>query len=509
MSSPLPNYDATFCGKLPLHQTNLIQPHGCLFVLDAGTRTILQVSDNVAAYAGRPAPQLVGTPFDQLADTATIGQLEQFSKGTAGARQPLQVVFQESALPCSALVHEKEGLLFVELHDPSLDAIHGRSFLEVYQELRTLMQQLEPITEIADFAAVVVQQLQLLTGFDKVMVYAFDSDWNGTVIGESKAESMDAYMGLRFPASDIPKPARALYLKNAYRFIANSRYQPVRLYPLLNPRTHALTDLTGCDLRSVAAVHLEYLQNMGVSASLSLRLVHNGQLWGLISCHHRDPKYFSFEALGVFELLSGILSAQLSRLLNKAWSLQLGRLQERLTQLVPALNGSTSLQEALGRQAQQVLELLDAPGLAFNLNGHIEAIGQVPESNDLHRLFYWLQVQEPQHLVHQPSLSQVFEEAADFAPVGSGMLALPVVPQRGQFVVAFRPEVVQEVAWGGNPHDALQMDADGKTYHPRNSFAVWKQIVRNTARPWSAEELSIAEAFKNVLTGIALRHLHA
>jgi light-regulated signal transduction histidine kinase (bacteriophytochrome) len=112
-------------------------------------------------------------------------------------------------------------------------------------------------------------------------------------------------------------------------------------------------------------------------------------------------------------------------------------------------------------------------------------------------------------LLHLPSLPQAFDEAESFAQIGSGLLAMPVVPEKGNFVVAFRPECIEEVSWGGNPNEALQFEADGKTYHPRNSFQVWKQTVRHTARAWSPEELAIAEAFRNVLTGIALRRLHA
>lgn len=511
MNNTLPNYDATFCGKLPLHQTNLIQPHGYLFVMEAASLEVLQVSDNVEDLLGIAPAELVGQSFASHLEGPTLERLQQLLQQKPVVKQPLSMGVQgkKGVQSCSALLHQQDGLLFIEMLNPELADGKGRSFLEVYQDMRNLVHDLGGCNDIPSFAAVVARELRRISGFHKVMVYSFNSEWHGTVIGEERESDMDAYLGLRFPASDIPKPARDLYLKNPYRYIPDSNYQPVRLFPLLNPLTHTLTDLSGCDLRSVAGVHLEYLKNMHVGASLSLRLVHNGQLWGLISCHHRTARFFSFEEMGVFELLSDLVSAQLSILLNKLGVAKYQGLQESLTQLVPVLHDADNLEHTLEDKADDIRTLLGASGIAYNVNGHIHAMGAVPDANDLHRLFYWLQVQTPKALIHKPSLPQVFEEATDFAAVGSGMLALPVVPEKGQFVVAFRPETIEEVSWGGNPHEALQMEADGKTYHPRHSFSVWKQTVRYTATPWSDEELAIAEAFRNVLTSVALRRMHA
>ncbi len=511
MNQNLPNYDATFCGKLPLHQTNLIQPHGFLFVLEASTMEVLQVSDNIESIAGKAPAEIAGSPIGQIVDASTLEQLQKLTQNKDGVRQPVKIGLNTAGgvVACSGLMHEKNGLLLLEVLNPDFADAGGGSFLEVYQDIRSMMHHTGQSDNIAHFATAVAQAVRRFSGFDKVMVYSFDADWHGTVLAEEKEAEMDAYLGLRFPASDVPKPARDLYLKNPYRFIPASDYKPARLYPLINPVTHTLTDLSHCDLRSVAAVHLEYLKNMKVGASMSLRLVHNGKLWGLVSCHHRTPKYFSFETIGVFELLSEIISAQLSIVLNNAVAQKQQSLQEGLTHLVPQLHATNNLQQAVAENAEAVQQLLGASGLAYNLNGHISTVGQVPNANDLHRLFFWLQVQSPEGPVHQPSLPQVFDEAAAFAQIGSGMLALPVVPQKGQFVVAFRPEAIEEVSWGGNPHEALQVEADGKTYHPRNSFKVWRQRVQHTAKAWSKEELMIAEAFRNVLTGIALQQMHA
>ncbi|RPD51898.1 GAF domain-containing protein [Paracnuella aquatica] len=511
MSQTIPNFDASFCGRLPLHQTNLIQPHGVLFVLDAAALEVLQVSENIDVLPSLDAQTVAGKSFESIADAASFNQLQQIIGSNLTDKQMLSINLMagSEAIACSASVHQKEGLLFLELLLPQYAQPAGRSFLNVYQDVKNIMTALEAQKDVHGFAETVAKEMRRLSGFDKVLVYSFDKDDHGTVLAEEKVAEMDAYLGLRFPASDIPKPARDLYLKNPYRFIPNCNYQPARLYPLLNPLTNAFSDLSSCDLRSVAGVHLEYLRNMQITASMSLRLVHNGRLWGLISCHNREAHYCSFEELGLYELLTGIFSAQLSLVLNNRVGQEQQHLQTQLTSLVPRLNAADDLYDAISDNASDLMSLLNADGLAYSIDGQLGSFGTVPDESDLDRLFYWLQVQDGDGLTHLPSLTRSFEEAAHFSNVASGILSLPVVPQQGAFVVAFRPEEIEEVSWGGNPHEALQVEGDGKTYHPRNSFKIWKQTVQNTSRSWSEAELNIADALKNVLAGMVIKRLHA
>ncbi|WP_114941825.1 GAF domain-containing protein, partial [Mucilaginibacter endophyticus] len=154
-----------------------------------------------------------------------------------------------------------------------------------------------------------VHELRRITGFDGIMMYRFDEDWNGTVIAEEKdAPELEHYLGHTFPGSDVPRQARDLYLKNSYRLIPDRDFTPVRLYPVMNPVTNTFIDLSDCNLRGVAAVHLEYLKNMNVQASMSIRVIDNGKLWGLIACHHVRPHYLSFETGAVCEMLSSVIS---------------------------------------------------------------------------------------------------------------------------------------------------------------------------------------------------------
>jgi light-regulated signal transduction histidine kinase (bacteriophytochrome) len=314
-------------------------------------------------------------------------------------------------------------------------------------------------------------------------------------------------MGLKFPASDIPKQAREMYRKNPYRFIPNVDYQPVRLYPVLNPVTGGFTDLTDSNLRSVAGVHIEYLRNMQVAASMSTRIVKDEQLWGLISCHHRTAKYLSYQMCSLFELLSGIISAKVASLEHRQEYRFKSEMQEQFSKLVEKVYSISNLPEALYQEQHGLLKMLGAGGMAVALNGHVHTLGTTPSLPQIEDLVFWLQTSNMAKTFHVANLSSVYEGAESYTTEASGLVALPVQPDQGRYVLLFRPEVVRSVAWGGNPAEAVTFEPDGKRYHPRHSFATWKERVQKTALPWTAAELDMAEQFRNFLVEYTLHKL--
>jgi light-regulated signal transduction histidine kinase (bacteriophytochrome) len=328
------------------------------------------------------------------------------------------------------------------------------------------------------------------------MIYRFDSDWNGEVIAEEAEEGMELYMGLKFPASDIPKQARELYKVNPYRLIPNVEYSPIRLYPILNPLSNTFTNLSNSNLRSVAAVHLEYLRNMRVTASMSTRILKNGELWGLIACHHRTAKYLSYQTCSVFEMLSNIISAKISSVENADMQGYIAGQQGLLRKIVEGVYRQDSLENGLRQQENDLKALFGAGGVAIVSGKRTIRIGQTPGDAAIHDLVYWLQSRSITTTFQETSLSAQYEEAIAYADIASGLLALPIQPEKGGYVLAFRPEDVREVEWSGNPAEAVQFEPRHKTYHPRASFAIWQQKVLNTAPEWSAPDLEIAEAFR-------------
>lgn len=499
------NYDSTFCGSVPLHQINLIQPYGILMVMQPDKYKIVQVSENISAALDLLPAEIVNTLLERY---ISAEQLEEFNvtlKDRLKFKVPFTLSF--SGKPFLVLVHEQEGMLILEMEAQSQSA-SDNSFITIYQQLKYAMEAINDAPDVEGACKVAARQLKELSGYDKVMVYRFDKDWNGTVIAEELEPGMESYMGLTFPASDIPRQARAMYLKNPYRLIPNRDYVPVSLYPVINPITNAFTDLSGCNLRSVPAVHLEYMKNMQIMTSMSCRILKDGQLWGLFSCHHRTPYYLPYEGRALFELLSDIIAARIASLYYKAQTGVYTRLHDIHARLVEQVYNDNNLLKGLLTEETSVLQLLGATGAVMVSDRQMETVGIVPEKHALKDLLLWLQNSVESGVTQVQSLSAIYEPAREYAAIASGLLVISIQPQKNEFLLLFRPEVIQEVSWGGNPDDAIQFEKDNIQYHPRNSFTIWQQKVQFTALPWQETEMTIAGHLRNFILEYIVKGLN-
>ncbi|GAA4431074.1 hypothetical protein GCM10023188_18270 [Pontibacter saemangeumensis] len=493
------NYDSEFCGSIPLHLVNLIQPHGILLVLDRSTLRIVQASENAGQHLYIPVEELLEQPLSLFLPD---GQLEELrTKISAHNNQekiPLSLTWQAKGEQRSfnALVHLKEGQLLIELEENTETAAE-RSFIGLYQQIKYITSLLKQAGDTAEAADIAASEVKKLTNFDRVLVYQFDPQWNGIVIAQAKEESMDDYMDLRFPASDVPKQARDLYFSNPYRLIPTRIYEPVRLIPIVNPLTQRFTDLSDCNLRSVAAVHLEYLANLGVMASMSLPLIIDNKLWGLISCHHRDAISPSYELRSALELLSGIISAQLAAKEKERAILLRAKLHGVHGRLLGQLYGSPDFVSGILSGDTSLQHLLALTGAAVLYEGSIWTSGETPGRQELKELAGWLRRSKTDRLMATDSLPHLYARSKDYKEVASGLIALPINADQGEYILGFRPEVIQTVRWGGDPNNAIQLEPDGKTYHPRNSFATYQETVKYTSLPWQAEELEAAEVLRS------------
>lgn len=503
------NYDSEFCGRVPLHQTNMIQPHGVLMIVRRDDLSIIQVSENVDTLTGTPAPEVVEKKLTDYLPPRQIAQIEERFKSKIEGKLPFTFSFTHNGNTKDylALVQVQQDFFIVEIEKAEVNETDN-SFIAVYQELKFVIAAIEAAATIEEAGNIAIAELKRISGFDRIMVYCFDADWNGTVIAEVKEEGMDSYMGLKFPASDIPKQARELYRKNAYRLIPNAEYKPVRLYPVLNPVTHAFTNLSDANLRSVAGVHVEYLRNMKVVASMSTRIKKDDALWGLIACHHRTPKYLSYQICALYELLSNIISAKITSLENHSVHSFKSSMHQLYSKMVEHIYKSNDLVQGLYEQKEQLLELLKADGIAVVMNKQVHTFGTTPDNAAVEDLVFWLQSNGVSKTYEETSLSTAYDNAESYTSVASGLLALPIQPDRGNFILAFRPEAVQKVSWSGNPNEAINFEPDGKKYHPRASFRLWQETVKNNAVPWKNEELEIAENFRNFVVGYTLNKLN-
>lgn len=499
------NYEAEFCGKVPLNQTNLIQPHGVLLVVDPGNFSFVQLSENASDIFGVDFKEIVSKSLLDYIDSSQAEKFKQRFQREFSGKLPFTISFASGDHLAS--IQYSGRLLIIEIETTARSGDNSDTFLTLYQELKYAMTVVEAATSKEEACNVATNELKRISGFDKIMIYQFDEEWNGDVIAEVKENGMDAYLGLKFPASDIPKQARDLYKRNPYRLIPNVEYTPVRLFPVINPTTNAFTDLSNSNLRSVAGVHLEYLKNMGVVASMSTRILVDGQLWGLIACHHRTAKYLSFEMCSVFELLSNVISAKISSVQKQDVFTFRSNIQDLYTQLLEVIYKEENLHGSFESRKTDVLRLLSADGIAFANNGQVFSLGKTPDETDIAEMILWLQANVTSGIYHNSHLSSVFEPSAKYSNIASGILVLPIQPERGNYIVAFRPEALQKVKWGGNPNEAVQFETDGKKYHPRNSFNEWQQTVKQTAVPWKKEEIEVAENFKNLVVEYTLNKI--
>lgn len=490
------NYDSEFCGNLPIHHTNLVQPYGVLLIINTVTGEIMQASENTHGIFGLPVDQVVGTSLSSYLSEKAFQHLEQKLKNEFNDHIP--AVWTINNKDFLVLIHRKEKYLLVEIDSEPLTLGKQESFVEVYQEVKYAMASIEATKTLEETCLLAAKELKRISGFDKVMIYRFDAEWNGTVIAEEREKDMESYMGFTFPASDIPKQARQLYLKNPYRFIPDREYKPVKLYPVINPITGSFLDLSDCNLRSVAAVHLEYLKNMGVTSSMSTRILHKDALWGLIACHHKTPKYLSFEMCSIFEMMSSMISVKITSLQNQESMALENNIAYNYSELIESIFRSNELDRNLLAE-HGVLKLFDATGAVIARNGKFYKQGDTPAQDQLEELLLWLHTRQLKRVFATETLSNDYDYAKDYADVASGMLVIPINQAKDQYLILFRKEKLYVINWGGNPEERIQFDKDEKNYHPRNSFKQWQQKVQGVALPWRKEELNIAETLRSFI----------
>ncbi|RZM21060.1 MAG: GAF domain-containing protein [Pedobacter sp.] len=500
-------YDSEFCGNLPISFINSIQDYGYLYVLRKDDLSIIQVSENVAELLNTNVQQLIGLSFESILEASDYQKLVAIIAKDNALRIPVKLAMKSGDKGYYALVHVFPDYILVEMELEG--EMEGRQFTDVFQQVRQLSAAIDHAKTVQEVCEIAVRELRILSGFDGVLMYTFDEYWNGRVIAEDKDERLEVYLGQTFPASDVPKQARELYLKNPYRLIPNRNYAASRLYPVINPITNAFTDLSSCNLRGVAGVHLEYMKNMGVMASMSIRVIKNEQLWALISCHNIETKYLDYEICSVFEWLSMVISNRITVILNQEEYQSISDLQTQRTNLSDQVYAQDSIVDGLlAQEDNNLLRLFNSGGAAVILDGRTETIGNVPQQEELENLALWLEGKNVNKIFSTSNLASTYEDAANYAAEGSGILVIPVDSEKADYVICFRPEKIETIDWGGNPNEAINFEPDQKTYHPRNSFKLWKEKVYMHSEPWQPKELEVAESLRSFLFEFRTKQLY-
>jgi chemotaxis family two-component system sensor kinase Cph1 len=490
--------DLTNCGREPIHIPGSIQPHGALLVLEDPALRILQCSANSEAFLGVPCPELLRADLPSLLDETSIATVrDALALERPEERNPLAVTAGGKSF--QGILHRHAGATILELEP------HFENPEDVDALLRSALSRLQTASSLRDLFDMAVAEVKRLTGFDRVMIYHFEEDQHGEVLAEAREPDMEAYLGLHYPASDIPSQARELYRRNWLRLIPDARYVPVPLVPPLLPGPDAPLDLSLSVLRSVSPIHLEYLANMGVRASMSISLVVREQLWGLISCGHRTPRWIPYSVRAACELLGRLISLQLAAIAEIEAAKARETRRAPLASLVDALKRADDVFQALASAPEPLLELVSAGGAALVVNGVCQAaLGHTPASDEIERLAGWLHQTAGSPLFHSASLRAEYAPAEGFQDAASGLLALAIPRIGASYLMWFRPEVLQTVTWGGDPNKpAVEAGTPGRL-HPRRSFEAWKETVRATARRWTPIDLEIASDLRRHIIEIDL-----
>ena len=493
--------DLDNCAREPIHIPGSIQPHGIMFVLREPGLTIAQVSENVSRILGVDPDELLDKPLSSFLDAEQEKRVR-YALDSVDPREnnpvELQIPAKNGAGPLDGFVHRHEGFSFLELEEASLS--YNARFLEFYRAISKLSSRLHGTTTLKDLLDEAALGIRSLTGFDRVMIYRFAENFDGEVVAEAKGELGESFLGLWFPASDIPEQARRLYVLNPVRAIADAGYAPSPLLPVMNPDTKRPTDLSFAGIRSVSPVHCQYMRNMGVAASMSISILQGRQLWGLIACHHLTPHAVSYEMRKACTFIGDVMASEIGRRVTE----QEARYQSFATatqaKFLELMAGTPESLNGLINSTPNLLDLVPCQGAAIISADKIQMLGSVPGYDEIVELAEWIRISELHNTFATSCLTNHYGNADRIRVTASGLIALEVATVPLTYILLFRPEVVQTVTWAGDPTKPVVASEGSLRLSPRVSFEAWREEVRGHSLPWTANEIRVAGELRNLIS---------
>ncbi|KLE34625.1 HWE histidine kinase domain-containing protein [Aurantiacibacter luteus] len=501
MTDTMHQVDLSSCDREPIHQLGHIQGFGALIAVTADWIVAFR-SVNVGEIVQPRGEIAIG---DRLAEHFSQDAMQAIRSRAADAHDMgiVERVFGIDLLKDGRLfdiaVHVSGSYVIIEIEPGSSEGT-----AELSSSLRPLMDKLQKSSSIEQLCVEAAAQLKRFLGFDRVMVYRFHPDQSGEVVAEAREPHLEPFEGLRYPKTDIPAQARALYLRNLFRIIADIAEEPVPIEPALSIGGEPL-DLSMSTLRAVSPIHIEYLRNMGVGASLSISIVIDGKLWGLFACHHYSPMPLSYPKRTMAELFSQLFSMQLQLAIETAGSLVKDKARALHEQLMNQLIGGELLTDNLKSIDQAIARLIPHDGMSAYIDGEYTTRGIAPNEEEFRALVPSLNTSSTSRILSSDSLAGLIPAASAFADRVVGALIIPVSRRPRDYVTLWRKELNQVVKWAGNPEKVVEVGPNGDRLTPRKSFAAWQQSVDGKSAPWTPEELSLAENLRVTLLEVILR----
>ena len=507
------------CASEPIHIPGAILPHGAMLVLDADTLEVLQCAGDLRGLLGTCREAIQGHSAEALFNPDQVKLLQALNAKFALVTprhllDPLLRVLPE--LPLDASLHRSGGALVFEFEAADSSNRYAADPLTAVQEM---IEGFEGSISLVSLCQKAAERVRKVAGYDRVLVYRFMQDDSGWVIAESREPHLEPFLDLHYPAADIPKQARALYLKSWLRLITQVNYQPAPLIPPLNPRTGQPLDMSHAILRDVSPIHRQYLRNMGIDASMSISIIRGGKLWGLIACHHYSPRRLPRHLRAVCELFGSMFSLQLEARENG------DRFNERLASrmvlqnLMLNLAGADDYAVGLTQQSPNLLDYIHGGetasggrkgGVAVCVKGQLTFLGITPSQSQIEDLIKWLNVQFQQAngVYATDRLCEVWKPAEGLASVAAGILVISVSPEPSDYIIWFRPELVASVQWAGEPTKLVEAGPFGDQLTPRKSFDVWKETIVGRSIAWTPADVDAAIDLRISLLHVVLRRIN-
>ncbi len=481
--------DLTNCDREPIHIPGGIQSHGFLIAIDHKCH-ITYHSDNVNAYLKGAPSNLLGEDikiiepyFDQREPVNFIGQLITIGK-VNGFEQINPFIIHIQGQPFHLIISISDDNFLLEFEPAASDNSNdiqktiGRSISEMLAD--------KNLQNLLNNSAV---QVKNVIGFDRVMVYRFAPDGHGEVIAEAKNDNLPSWLGLHYPASDIPKQARELYKKNFTRLIANVNETPSAVVTSAANADTPL-DLTCSQLRAVSPIHIQYLKNMGVQSSFSISLLYKQELWGLIACHNYTPRFIDYRSRESAKLIGQILSSALEFRQDEENQQTMERYKNAVDQLSRYMLKDDRIEDALTSHSPSLMDVVNADGAVLMLENHTIKLGETPDDDQLKDLLSWVKNNIVDSLYYTSNLSAVYPQAAPYKDAVSGLMVSTLSRELDEYVFWFKHEQIKTVNWAGNPNKPVEVSPVGeRILSPRNSFEVWSETVASTSVDWSNEEV--------------------
>ncbi|HLP91867.1 MAG TPA: GAF domain-containing protein [Nostocaceae cyanobacterium] len=508
--------DLNNCDQEPIHIPGFIQPHGILIAFQEDELNITHISQNTDDILGINAEDILDQQISLLLTKKQINLIKRNLSEPAEKINPLNLYIDtnKGRRYFDGIIHKLDNLVILDLE--LVPQNNQNDFLSFYQLVQPIICKMQKFRYLDELYQVAVQEIRKMTGFDRVMIYKFDAEGAGEVLAEDKLESLSSFIGLHYPASDIPKQAKRLYTLNSLRLIPDVNYSPAKLMQVNNSFNNSPLDLSGSVLRSVSPIHIEYLKNMGVDASMSISLIRDKKLWGLIACHnYQSPKYVTYKLRTACELLGRIMCLEISSKEENKYLDDKIRLKEILSNLFKDITQQDAWIKALSQNRHDLLGLFDAEGVAICDSENIIMIGKTPIIDEIKNIRNFLR----DCIFNQPgynycyavdSFSKIYPAAEKFKNIVSGLLAIMISQEYDQYILWFRPEVIQIVNWAGDPNKPVDINPDGSMrLSPRKSFELWKEIVKLKSLPWKPYEMEIAKELRNIIVGLVLQKAEA